>query len=139
MTIGRDTFKGIRRRIKVRIDYEPGPYDAFAPIHDDAILRGLSGTERDRFEAAVFKDEGGKRTIDPVYLRARLVSLCLVDDAGNRVYTDDQVTELSDDYPSEVLQTLFSAAQKLNGLDAAAVENAAKNSEGAPTGASPSA
>jgi len=46
---------------------------------------------------------------------------------GKRVYRDDEVNVLSDETPSSVLNKLFDAAQKLNGLDPAAIEAAAKN------------
>ncbi len=94
-------------------------------------LREMSGTERDRFEISAFKvTKNGSgtpsREIDPLYLRARLVTLCLVDEEGNRIYDDGQVRECSDELPASVLTKLFAAAQKLNGLDAT-VEATAKN------------
>src|SRR5580765_691528 len=98
-------------------------------------LREMSGTERDKFEIASFKltktngaSTPASREVDPLYLRARLVAMCLVDENGARVYTDEQVRECSDELPAGVLAKLFAAAQKLNGLEATAVEDAAKNS-----------
>lgn len=103
-------------------------------------LREMSGTERDKFEVAAFKERAdGKRSIDPLYLRARLVALCLVGDDGVRLYADDEIHQLSDAVPSSVLGPLFEAAQKLNGLDATALETAGKNSESGPVAASISA
>lgn len=111
-------------------------------------LREMNGTERDKFETGVFKDEEvvssdgkteTKRKVDPMYLRARLVALCLIDDNGERMYADDEITMLSDDIPSVALGKLFEAAQKLNGLEAAAAEDAAKNSTGGQPAASTSA
>lgn len=126
----RATLKNIQRKT---VDVEVPELDA------SFRLREMSGTERDRFEAAAFKEEGGKRTIDPLYLRARLVALCLIDESGERMYSDAEITTLSDDLPASILGTLFTAAQKLNGLDAQAVEDAGKNSGSAPGGASTSA
>lgn len=103
-------------------------------------LREMSGTDRDKFEVAVFKEgEGGKRSVDALYLRARLVALCLIGEDGARLYADDEVHQLSDAVPAAVLGRLFTAAQKLNGLDTDAVEDAGKNSASAPPGGSPSA
>jgi len=101
-------------------------------------LRELSGTERDKFEAWTISEVDGKRTINTTYLRARLVALCMLDEGGARMVPDSEITTLSDGLSSSVLTTLFTAAQKLNGLDGAAVEDAAKNSESAATGASDS-
>jgi hypothetical protein len=77
--------------------------------------------------------------VDPLYLRARLVAMCMIGEDGARLYTDDQISELSDEVPASVIAKLFEAAQKLNGLDAAAVEIAAKNSVSVPPDASTSA
>lgn len=101
-------------------------------------LREMNGTERDKFEISAFKVENGVRVVDPLYLRARLVAMCLVDETGARMYSDDEIAVLSDDIPASVLADLFAAAQKLNGLEGDAAEVAAKNSVSAPTGASTS-
>lgn len=102
-------------------------------------LREMSGTERDRFEIASFVEGvDGKRHVEALYLRARLVASCLVGDDNARLFADDEVHQLSDVVSASVIGKLFEAAQKLNGMDAAAVETAAKNSASAPAGASPS-
>jgi hypothetical protein len=110
-------------------------------------LREMTGTERDKFEVGAFNDQtdmvDGKpvtrRVLNQLYLRARLVALCLVDAEGRRMFGDDEIAQLSDGVPTATLGVLFVAAQKLNGLDGAAVEEAEKNSVAAPTGASSSA
>jgi hypothetical protein len=103
-------------------------------------LREMSGTERDQFEVAAFREGAdGKQKVDPMFLRARLVASCLVDDKDNRLYRADEIEQLSNDLPAGILARLFEAAQKLNGVDSKAVENAEKNSAAAPQGASTSA
>jgi hypothetical protein len=103
-------------------------------------LREMSGTDRDKFEVAAFKEDAeGVRHVQPLYLRARMVALCLVDENNVRLYADDEIEQLSDEIPASVIAVLFVAAQKLNGLGTDAVEAAAKNSESAPAGASASA
>lgn len=98
-------------------------------------LREMSGTERDRFMEEVLKDDN---KVDKVYLRARLVSRCLVDENGERMFADDEIDQLSDTVASSALEALFAPAQKLNGLDPGAAETAAKNSESGPASASTS-
>lgn len=103
-------------------------------------LREMSGTDRDRFEIAAFKEDAtGKRSVEALYLRARLVALCMVDENNVRLYADDEIDQLSNEIPASVIGRLFAASQTLNGLDASAVEAAAKNSESVPAGALPSA
>lgn len=127
----RETLRAIPRK---SVDVEFPEYECVYR------LRELSGTERDRFEVAAFKETpDGKRVVDPLYLRARLVASCLVGEDGKRLYADEYIAELSDDIPASVLGRLFEAAQHLNGLDAAATDTALKNSDSAPAGASPSA
>lgn len=127
----RALLQGAKRRT---VDVEIADLDA------TFTLREMSGTERDSFEIGIFKEgEDGNRTVEPRYLRARLVALCLIGDDGKRLYSDEEISDLSDAVPASVLSTLFAAAQKLNGLDADAVKTAAKNSASAPAGGSPSA
>ena len=114
------------------------------------ILREMNGTERDQFEMSVFKNSvpansngsGAEPTsavvtkeVDPLYLRGRLLVKCLVDEKGVRLYKDNEAKAISDTLGSAVSGRLFAAAQKLNGLDAKAVDDAAKNSESAQAGA----
>lgn len=110
-------------------------------------VREMSGTERDTFEISTFKekdgvDKDGKptriRTVDTKYLRARLVGLCLVDEAGARLYGDNETKVLSDTVGASAIDRLFKVAQKLNGLEGEAVEDATKNSASVPADASPS-
>ena len=99
-------------------------------------LREMSGTERDKFEVAAFKEsEGGKRVVDALYLRARLVALCMVGEDNVRLYADDEIHMLSDNVPASVIGKLFAAAQSLNGLDGGDVEDALKNSASVPADA----
>ena len=96
-----------------------------------ALLRELSGTERDKMEAAVHFVNGtnGERHLDPMDLRARLVALCLIDDSGERLYADDEVRQLNDAFSSSSLAKLWEAAQTLNAAQPNALEAAEKNSE----------
>lgn len=106
-------------------------------------LREMSGTERDLFEMSIFKPvttTGGngaaaapivplaQKEVQTLHLRAKLVCLCLVGEDGERLYAHDEFRELSDNVSSSVIAVLFAAAQKLNGMEAAAVEEAVKNS-----------
>lgn len=112
----------------------------FTEYDTEYRLREMSGTDRDKFEIAAFDLDGeGKRKVNALHLRARMVALCLVDENNVRLYADDEVQMLSDELPASVVGELFVAAQRLNGLDAEAAERAAKNSVSGPAAASPSA
>lgn len=130
----RKSLEGIPRKTQ---DVEIKEVDTFYR------LREMSGTERDLFEMSIFKPvaptgSNGSGTVTPVgiaqkevqtlHLRAKLVCLCLVGEDGERLYEHDEFRELSDNVSSSVIATLFAAAQKLNGMEATAVEDAVKNS-----------
>lgn len=104
-------------------------------------IKEMTGTERDRFEIASFKQNGaGTQRVDMLHLRARLVSFCEVHKDGSRIRgtSEAQIAVYSDRVPSGKLAVLFAAAQKLNGLEATAVEDAEKNSASDPENSSTS-
>ena len=100
----------------------------------EVFVRMLTGTERDRFEASL---QGEKGKIDLTNVRARFCSLTMVDDAGKRLFADNEVMGLGQK-SAKALDRVFGASQKLNGLTDADVEELAKNSESDPADASSS-
>jgi hypothetical protein len=105
----------------------------------DAVLtvRGLTGTERDAFEESCYVGRGKDRRENFGNLRARLVALCVVDEAGARVFAPDDVEALGQK-SAAALERLFTAAQRACGLSAQDVEELAGNSESARRGGSTS-
>ncbi len=97
-----------------------------------AIVKRLSAKERDQFEESNVKGTGKDRRLDLSNVRARLVSLCLVDDQGNRLFTDQEAEELGE-YDSLVMDRIFDAAHLLNRLGAKGMGDAEKNSASAPS------
>jgi len=129
-----------RKTIEVDIVGDDGQPETFR-------LLELSGADADDFSADVMSErvvenaDGSKATRREVQLkalRAKLVARCWVDAEGKRVYADDEIEQLNTEWPSGVLGQLFKEAEKLNGLDVAAKDAAAKNSASAPAGASAS-
>lgn len=102
-------------------------------------IKVMSGTERDSYESSVYevKDGGVKFKRDDV--RSKLLSKCIVDDDGKRIFTDSDIKELGKK-SSLVLDRLFDVAQIINGLSKESVDQARKNSqsEGQDTSTSPS-
>jgi hypothetical protein len=84
-------------------------------------LRTLTGGERDKFESDMIDQRGKSNKMNLVNLRARLVALCAVDESGQRMFGDKEVTLLGSKSAS-VLDRLFTAAQKLNGMTQQDVE-----------------
>lgn len=102
------------------------------------IVRTMTGTERDAFEAAMVKVVDGKRVPDMDNLRAKLLAATLVDEAGTQLFEPGDLAALGGKRAA-ALDRIFAVAQRLNGLAAEAVEDAEKNSVPGPSDASVSA
>lgn len=90
-------------------------------------IRALSGSERDRWEAA-FLGKDGKPSVDKgmANVRARLVIACAVDESDNQLFshTDEKALGRKN---AAALDRLFDAAQRLSGLSDEDVEELAGN------------
>ena len=94
----------------------------------DVLVRTMTGADRDAFEASMITTlPDGTRKPNMTNMRAKLVALTVVDQAGNRVFDVSDVDRLSLKSAS-ALERVFNAAQRINGLGAQAEETAAKNS-----------
>ena len=101
-------------------------------------VRSFTGRERDAFESSMVRGDGRDRRVDLTNMRARLVGLTVIDEAGQRLFTDDEV-DLLGAKSGAALDRVFAVAQKLNGLSGADVEELSKNSSGVPSAVSTSA
>lgn len=94
----------------------------------EVIVRSLTGSERDEFEASTVKtDKSGKRVPDLENFRARLVSLCMIDDKGQRLCKSRAETIALGNKSVIALDRVFAVAQKLNGMAPAKVEEIAED------------
>lgn len=93
-------------------------------------IRVMTGTERDEFRSQLASHG---QDIPVAVFSAALVAAAAIDEAGNRLFTMEDVTALqaksaaSLDWPAAV-------AMRLNGLGGKAIEDAAKNSESGQSG-----
>jgi hypothetical protein len=101
------------------------------------MVRGLTGSERDKFEASVLVKKGKDYDVKLADLRARLVVLSVIDEAGTRLFDDNDVAELGKKSAS-ALNRVFEAAQRLSGLTDQDIEELEKNLLPALNGDSPS-
>lgn len=88
-----------------------------------ATIRVMSGLARDRFEAGLAKEPGNN-------LRARLVALCLCDEAGKLLFSEADLVALGEK-SAPALHRVFEAAIKLNAIGKDGVDEAEKNSASA--------
>lgn len=85
-------------------------------------ISAMSASTRDKWEQEIYG--GDKPKMDD--FRARFVGLCLVDESGERMFSDSEIASLGRK-SAAALHRVFSVAQRLNALDDGAVEDAAKN------------
>jgi hypothetical protein len=87
-------------------------------------VRGLKGWERDRFDQ--WGSEAREKK-DLTHWRAKLVSLCLCDEAGKSLdFSPDEMVALSGKC-AEPLNRVFDAARRMSGLTQADEDEAEKN------------
>lgn len=99
---------------------------------------GLSGVERDAFEASMTVSRGKKREQNLANIRARFVILVARDADGRRIFDDADATVVGN-LPASVLDRLFDIGRKLSGMTPEDVDELGKGSESAPPAPSLSA
>ena len=97
------------------------------------LLRTLSGTQRDSFEAGIMDKDGKPTKLHN--LRARFAALVLVNEDGSPMYTQEQAAQLGNK-SANALTRIWDEGRTFNKMDADAVEEAEKNSEAAQSGSS---
>lgn len=78
-------------------------------------VRGMTGAERDAFEASCFEGQGRRRAFTFKNLRAKLIAYCCVKPDGTRWFADSDVEALGA-IRADVSDRLFGVAQRLSGL-----------------------
>lgn len=99
---------------------------------------GLTGSERDRYEAWVIQGKGKNRDINLAQSRAKLVMMCARDADGNRLFDEAQVVALGKKN-AKALQRVFDVAGDLSGLDDDTLEKIQDDLGNAPSADSGSA
>lgn len=106
---------------------------------DDATVRvkGMTGAERDRFEAKSIKKEGKEYV--PVWenIRARLIAMTVVDDEGELIFSEADVASLAKK-SAAAMNRVTVVSQRLSGITEDAVEELKGNSSSGRSGSSPS-
>ncbi len=89
-------------------------------------IRGLSGVERDEYEANRWRRRGNKYEPNLANARANLVALCAVDEEGKRIFTNEDVKALGRK-SAAALDRLFDVAQELSQVSDEDIEELAGN------------
>jgi hypothetical protein len=94
----------------------------------EVIVKGMSGTERDAFEASIRP----KGVLDLRNARAKLLVRVLVNEQGTRLFADSQAGDLGK-RSAAVIERLYDVAARLSGMSEQAVEELEGNSDAEPT------
>ncbi len=92
----------------------------------EVLVRGLTGAERDNFEQSIAEQKGKNVKMNLQNVRAKLVALTVVDEDGNRLFSDKDA-EVLGRKSAVALNRVFEVAQKLSGLTPEDVDELAKN------------
>jgi hypothetical protein len=116
---------------------------------DEVIVRGLTGDELDAFQGSVrqfrptFDGKGMEAVLVQEGMRAKLLVKCLIDEAGERLFTDQDAPALGAKNGA-VIDKLYDVASRLSGLSEDEKKEMEGNSEpptdnGGSTSSSPDA
>jgi len=90
----------------------------------DVYVKGMTGAERDKFESSMVTIRGKDREMNLANIRAKLASMTICDEAGVRLFKEEDVQALSRKSAS-ALQRIFEVAQRLSGIGDEDVEELA--------------
>lgn len=97
------------------------------------LVRGLTGEERDMYEQSLVEGRGKNAQMNLRNARAKLVVLCVVDEAGKPLFQRADVAVLGRK-SAAALDRIFEAAKRLSGLSDSDVDELLGNSEPDPNG-----
>ena len=89
-------------------------------------VRGLTGAERDAFEAEIVEQRGKKTRLNMQNFRAKLVARSVVNGDGQRLFSDKDAHALGKK-SAAALNRVFEVAQRLSGLSDKDVEELVEN------------
>ncbi|MCP4897614.1 MAG: hypothetical protein GY906_11635 [bacterium] len=102
----------------------------------DVIVRELTGAERDAWEASIVDVNTGSFTEEKAAnTRAKLVARTVVDEAGNRLFTEEDIERLGG-LSASGLSRVFNVAASLSGLTEKDIEDLEGNSSAGPSAGS---
>ena len=96
------------------------------------FVKGMSGLERDTFEASIVQQRGKDAKVNMVNIRAKLAAQTICDEEGVRMFTEKDVHALGKK-SANALQRVFDVAQKLSGITGDDVDELAAELEENPS------
>lgn len=101
------------------------------------FVKGMTGTERDRFEASIVEQRGKDTKVNMVNIRAKLASETICDKEGVRLFSIKDAKALGKKSAS-ALQRVFDVAQRLSGITGDDLDELSEEMEANPSNGSAS-
>ncbi len=96
------------------------------------FVKGMTGTERDRFEASITEQRGKSAKVNMSNIRAKLASESICDEDGTKLFSVKDVTALGAKSASG-LDRVFSVAMRLSGITDDDIEELSEEMEANPS------
>ena len=96
------------------------------------FVKGMSGIERDTFEASIVQQRGKDARVNMVNIRAKLAAQTICDEEGVKMFTEKDVHALGKKSAS-ALQRVFDVAQRLSGITSGDIDELAEDLEENPS------
>lgn len=87
------------------------------------VIRTMTGAEKSNFEVSTIAEDG---KVDRKDFRAKMLSQCLVDEEGKRIFADEDLDILGTK-SAAVIERLWGIASKLNAYSKKDVDELTKN------------
>jgi hypothetical protein len=101
------------------------------------IVKSLSGRQRDEFEGSMIEQRRGKAVMNTANMRAKLVAWSVVDETGDRLFTNGDITDLGE-HSASAVNRIYTVAAKMSGLSDEDVDEMVGKSERSPGSSSSS-
>lgn len=102
------------------------------------LVRGMTAAERDRFEAEIVRQTREGVKVELHGIRAKLCAMAIVDEQGNRLFSDEEIAILGNKSAS-ALQRIFEVALRLSRFSGEAIAEMGEELKKGLPSASPSA
>jgi len=134
MTVGDAAAEGFLGRDAI-LDADDRVYDVVdCPEWGGKVrVRGLTGTQRDAYEASLMQSNGNDKKLNLANARAKMCVLAIVDGNGNPIFTSDDVRQLGRKSALPI-ERIFDAARRLSGMTQEDVDKLTENFGADPNG-----
>ncbi len=103
------------------------------PEWDGSVMvKSMSGTERDKFEASIMVQKGKRQQLDMSNIRAKVCALSICDEQGRLIFSPADIKELGKK-SAAALSRVFSVAQELSGISSDDLEEYTEELEASPS------